>query len=727
MTRATVAELPPGLPNFGYCYSTVEGLAAGEPVRVGGDGRASIYCRLSWDLEGRVRGANRVALDSWQCAALGVRDGAGVELDGLGGTDLPDADFADVRLTRWSGGHAERGAAEHAAGLAGFLQASRYLLYPGLRFGYQPPGGAAPAEYEVAAVLVDGRPVEVAKAGTGLACFIRPGRGTSDWVPSYHQIGGLEPVIELLRREVELPLRRSRDLAAIGVRAPGGVLLYGPHGTGKTMLARAVGQHSGARVTFLSGAELASQPHAECAQALRAAFLPDDSATASADEPDGPPRLVIIDDLDFLAPDRSVPGADTRLLGLLHRLLDDPRRPVVLATTSRRDAIDPAIRGLARIGRQVAVPAPGEEDRKAILAVQTRWLPLSAAGPDRDELLTGLARRTAGFVGADLEALCRQAGALALRRAFPIDVLESGQPEAKAALEISDGDWAEALTLVTPSAIDGDVTDVPRTTFEDVAGQQQTVAELRERLVYPLHHPEVFAAMGLRMERGVLLYGPPGTGKTLLARAVAHECGCRFMAVRGSELLSKWFGESEQAVRDLFDRARSLAPCVVFFDEIDAIARRRGGGAHDGGASDRVVNQLLAEIDGLIDLGQVSIIGATNYRESIDPALLRPGRLGLQIPVPAPDADGLRQLFEMYLPETLRDHCAEWAGMSLGMSGADIAMIGREARLNALRRAGFERPAPVTPDDVATALDIRRRALRGDWHGSGARSSRTDP
>jgi transitional endoplasmic reticulum ATPase len=715
VTWATVTELPPRVVNFGYCYSTVAGLAASEPVRVRADGGASIYCRLSWDLEGRVRGADRVALDSWQCAALGARDGARVEVEGLRSADLPDADFADVRLARWQEGPAERGAAEHGPGLAGFLQASGYLLYPGLRFGYQPPGGTASAEYEVAAVLVEGRPAEVAKAGTGLACLIRPGRGSGGWVPTYHQIGGLEPVIELLRREIELPLQRSRDLAAVGVQAPGGVLLYGPHGTGKTMLARAVGQHSGARVTFLSGAELASQPHAECAQALRAAFLPEEPAMVGADEPDRPPRLVIIDDLDFIAPDRSVPGADTRLLGLLHRLLDDPRRPVVLATTSRRDAIDPAIRGLARIGRQVAVPAPGEEDRKAILTVQTRWLPLSAAGPDRDQLLTGLARRTAGFVGADLEALCRQAGALALRRAFPIGVLESDQPEAKVALEICDGDWAAALTLVTPSAIDVDVTDVPHTTFADVAGQPQTVAELRERLVYPLRHPEVFAAMGLQMERGVLLYGPPGTGKTLLARAVAHECSCRFMAVRGSELLSKWFGESEQAVRDLFDRARSLAPCVVFFDEIDAIARRRSGGAHDGGASDRVVNQLLAEIDGLIDLGQVSIIGATNYPESIDPALLRPGRLGLQIAVPAPDAGGLRQLFEMYLPETLSDHYAEWAGMSLGMSGADIAMIGREARLNALRRTGFEQPTPVTPEDVAMALGTRRQALRAGW------------
>jgi transitional endoplasmic reticulum ATPase len=711
VTTATVTELPPGAVSFGYCYSNVAGLVGGEPVLVRAESGTTIYCRLSWDLEGRVRGAGRIALDADQCAALGARDGARVAVDGLRSADLAAADFVDVRLTRWSGDQTERSAAEQGVGLPHFLQANRYLLYPGLRFGYQPPGGAAPADYEVAAVLAGGHPTEVATAGAGLACFIRPGHGSGDRVPSYLQVGGLESVIELLRREIELPLRRSSDLAAVGVRAPGGVLLYGPHGTGKTMLARAVAQHSGARVTFLSGAELASQPHAECERLLRAAFLPAGSDPNPADER---PRLVVLDDLDFLAPDRSVPGADTHLLGLMHRLLDEPGRPVVLATTSRRDAIDPAIRGLGRIGRQIAVPAPGEEERKAILAVQTRWLPLSATGANRDELLAGLARQTAGFVGADLEALCRQAGALALRRAFPLDVLESEEPEAKAPLEICEDDWSEALTLVTPSAIDGNVIDVPYTTFADVVGLSQTVATLRERLVFPLRHPEVFAAMGLRMERGVLLYGPPGTGKTLLARAVATECGCRFMALRGSELLSKWFGESEQAVRDLFDRARSLAPCVVFFDEIDAIARRRSGGAHDGGASDRVVNQLLAEIDGLIDLGQVSIIGATNSRESIDPALLRPGRLGLQIAVPAPDADGLRQLFEKYLPESLRDHCAQWAALSSGMTGADIAMIGREARLNTLRRTGFEQPSAVTAEDVTAAVDARRAALRAD-------------
>ena len=699
MTIATVRALAPGRVSFGYCYSNIAGLAPGVPVRVLTEQGPTIYCVVSWYTENLFPGPDQVALDTWQCTALSVRGGDQVIVEPTRADDLPQADFADLRLSNVSGEPSPYG-----GGLTSFLLSNRYLLYPGLRFCYQPPGHSAALEYEVVSVLADGQTVPAARPHAGLAYYLRPGR-VAAWVPSYHHIGGLEPVLEILRRDIELPLRRADELARLGVRTPDGVLLYGPHGTGKTTVARAVGEHTGVQVTFLSGAELASRPHAECEEALRSAFRSADDERGEA------PRLIIIDDLDFIAPNRSTPGAATHLLGLLLRLLDEPGRPVVLATTTRRDAIDPAVQRLGRIGQQVAVPAPGEQDRRAILDVQTRWLPLSATAEQRDELLTGLAQRTAGFVGADLEALCRQAGSLALRRTFPDDVLESGESEGRAPLTIRHADWEGALTLVTPSAVDIDVSEVPLTTFDDVVGQPQTVAALRERLILPLLHPEIFAEAGLSVERGVLLYGPPGTGKTLLARAVANECGRRFMAVRGSELLSKWFGESEQAVRDLFDRARSLAPCVVFFDEIDAIARRRRGGEHDGGTSDRVVNQLLAEIDGFLDLGQVSVIGATNNRENMDPALLRSGRLGLQIEVPLPDAEGRRELFRKYLPENVHQHCADWDVLSAGMSGADIAMVGREARLNALRRVGFEKAVPVDVDDVVAALQARHRAL----------------
>ncbi|WP_117212326.1 ATP-binding protein [Allorhizocola rhizosphaerae] len=238
------------------------------------------------------------------------------------------------------------------------------------------------------------------------------------------------------------------------------------------------------------------------------------------------------------------------------------------------------------------------------------------------------------------------------------------------------------------------------------------MTELTERLILPLTRPQLFADAGLRIERGVLLYGPPGTGKTLLAKAIAHECGARFISVRGPELLTEWFGESEQAVRDLFERARSVAPCVIFFDEIEALARRRSGGATDSGAADRVVNQLLAEIDGLVDLGQVSVIGATNNRESIDPAILRPGRLGLLIEVPLPDVTGRTELFAMYLDApALRERFLHYAAITGGASGAEIAMISREARLNALRRVGFERAEPVSDADVLAGIQRRAASL----------------
>jgi transitional endoplasmic reticulum ATPase len=713
MPTAEVYALTASDVSFGDCYTNVSGILAGEPARITAGHNAAIYCRRVWhpELEGAFRGSSQIALDAWQRAALGVQDGDTVLVEGISEAEVPVADLVELRLTRWTGPRVD-----HSAGLPDFLRANRYLLYPGLRFGYQPLGGAGTGVYQVTLVKSGGQSVAVARVAGELVYNVRPDHGTGDWPPSYDEIAGLDSVVALLRREVELPLRRAKELAAVGVKPPAGVLLYGPPGTGKTMLARAVAHSSGARVTFVSGPELAGRPLSTCEGELRAAF--------AANEPDQVPGLVVIDDLDFLAPPRNRPGPTAPLLGLLQQLLDQPNRPIVLATTSKRDEIEPAIRRLGRIGRQIRVPAPSENDRKAILQVHTRWLPLALSPADqeegaapphestRSELLSELARKTAGFVGADLEALCHEAGCLALRRAFPLGVLESEEPEAQAPLQIERSDWDEALKLVTSSVIDSDVSDVPLTKFADVAGLPETVTTLRERLVYPVSRPEIFAAAGLHMERGVLLYGPPGTGKTLLARAVANECGCRFMAVSGSELLTKWFGESEQAVRDLFDRARAAAPCVVFFDEIDAIARRRSGGDQDGGASDRVVSTLLAEIDGLIDLGQVSIIGATNDKDKIDPALLRPGRLGLQIEVRLPDTAGRRELFAMYLPEALKGECGQWADQSPGLSGADIRMIAREAALNALRRAGFERPEPVRADDVTAALAARVSAMR---------------
>ncbi|MGI5247133.1 AAA family ATPase [Dactylosporangium sp. CA-139066] len=694
MTAATVQRTPTDI-HYGNCFSSVPGLPAGAPVRICA-GDAVIYCTLAWDLGNRFDRPGRVALDRWQCEALGVDHEDTAEVDPIEPQLVPAADAVELSVLRWSGTPGE-----HRTGLVEFLRNGRYLLYPGLRFTYRPLGGRDTSEYRIESVHAGGAAVGVATVGPHLTTAVRRPQGVADWPPTYDDVGGHDEAIALLRREVELPLRRPADLAAIGVDAPPGVLLYGPPGTGKTLLARAVSHHSGVPFTLVSGSELAGRQPQEAETVLRAAFAMEGDTG----------RIVVIDDIDYLAPDRSVPRMNGALLSILQRLLDEHRRPVVIATTSRRDDIDPGIRRLGRLGRQIAVGAPGESDRRAILMVHTRDLALGFGEQERAELVTDLARRTAGFVGADLEALCHEAGRVALRRAFPADVLESANPVPQAPLQIQRDDWEEALTLVTPSAIGSLVSEIPPTTFADVAGLPDTVAELTERLILPLSRPHVFAAAGLRMERGVLLYGPPGTGKTLLARAIAHECGARFMSVRGPELLTKWFGESEQAVRDLFERARSVAPCVIFFDEIEAIARRRTGGETDSGAADRVVNQLLAEIDGLVDLGQVCIIGATNNPAGIDEAILRPGRLGLHIEVPLPDQAGREALFRMYLDsDELRERCAEYAAMTPGSSGADIAMIAREARLAALRRVGFDYAEPVRDEDVLAGIRRPGRA-----------------
>ncbi|GIE35208.1 hypothetical protein Ait01nite_082530 [Actinoplanes italicus] len=694
MTAATVQSAGTDT-IYGSCFASIPGLAAGSPLRIESR-NAAIFCRAAWDLNNRLTQPDRVMLDRWQYAALGIADGDRVEVDRIDTAQVAVADSVELELASWTGP-----SLDERAGLTEFLRNGHYLLHPGLRFVYHPLGTESSGEFVVLAVRAGGVPVDVASIGDGLAISVRRPAGSAPHAPGYGDIGGHEHVIALLRREVELPLRRPADLTAIGVNAPSGVLIYGPPGTGKTLLARAVAANSGARVTLLSGPALAAQQPPEAEAALRSAFAAET----------GPAHLVILDDIDWIAGDRSAPGPQSPLLSVLLQLLDAPNRPVVIATTTRRDHIDPGIRRLGRIGHQVPVAAPSEEERRAVLTVHTRYLALSCGEPERTELITGLARRTAGFVGADLAALCDEAGRVALRRVFPAEELESERPVARAALQIQPDDWEEALTLVSPSAIGSVVSEVPATTFADIAGLGSIATELTERLILPLSRPQVFAEAGLRMERGVLLYGPPGTGKTLLARAVAHECGARVIAVRGPELLTKWFGESEQAVRDLFERARSVAPCVVFFDEIEAVARRRGGTA-DSGAADRVVNQLLAEMDGLVDLGQVSIIGATNNPDAIDPAILRPGRLGLHIEVPLPDHAGRTELFAMYLrTEVLADRYEYYASMTDGCSAAEVAMIGREARLGALRRVGFAHAEPIADEDVLAG--IRRRVPGG--------------
>ncbi|MFD8202834.1 AAA family ATPase [Streptomyces sp. NPDC059701] len=705
----------------GHCYTNAPGAAAGDLLRVTSP-HATVHCRVAWDLTDRFGATAEIALDRWQRAALGAAHGAPVSVER---EDGPVPEATGIRLDLL------RGAAASGPELRDFLAVGRYPLYPGLRFCHRPLGAAGDGadgygEYVVERVVAGAADVPVAEVGRLLEVVVRRSPALRAVRPGYEDLGGIDDVVGLLRREIEVPLRRAEDLRRLGVQAPAGILLHGPPGTGKTTLARAVSTRcaqDGVDTVVLRGPALVTQQREDAEAALRAALHP----VAEGD----PPRLVVLEDVDYLAPARDTPVVGGSLLGLLHELLDRPDRPVIIATTSRPDDVDAAIRRLGRLGQGIRMPLPSEDDRRAILAIHTRDLSL-AAGDEaaRAALLRDLAARTSGFVGADLAALCHEAGRVALRRAFPLELLDTGpdgggaavegpggpgdgtRPDTPAgalepvcALRIQEADWTAALTLVTPSAIGGVVPELPDTGFADVVGLDDTVTQLRERLILPLRDPGLFAEAGVRVERGVLFHGPPGTGKTLLARALAHECGRRFLSVRGPELLNQWFGESERAVRDLFERARHLAPSILFFDEVDALAPRRTNGTGDGGAANRVVNQLLAELDGLEDLGQVTVVAATNNHERIDPALLRPGRLGLHIEVPLPDLAGRQALFALYLPPgTVDEHLAEYARRADGMSGAGIAMAAREARLSALRRGRFEEALPVCHDDVLAGL-----------------------
>ncbi|WP_336110002.1 AAA family ATPase [Streptomyces sp. PTD9-10] len=722
----------------GHCFTNAPGSAAGDLLRVATPD-AAIYCRVVWDLADRFGPEPEIALDRWQRGALGCAAGTEVRVEPEHGP-VPTADEVRLNLLR--------GSTASGPELRDFLAAGRYPLYPGLRFCHRPLGAAGDGadgygEYVVDRVVAEGTEVPVAAVDPLLRVTVQRSPALRAVWPGYEDLGGIDDVVALLRREIEVPLRRAEELRRLGVYAPAGILLHGPPGTGKTTLARAVSMRcaqDGVETVMLRGSALVTQQREEAEAELRDAFRP----VADGERT----RLVVLEDVDYLAPARDTPVVGGSLLGLLHELLDRPDRPVIIATTSRPDDVDAAIRRLGRLGQGIRMPLPSEADRRAILAIHTRDLSLATDDETaRTALLRDLAARTSGFVGADLAALCHEAGRVALRRAFPLDMLEhedaahgteSEDPEAAyeregtaspgealepvCALRIQEADWTAALTLVTPSVIGGVVPELPTTGFADVVGLDDTVTQLRERLILPLRNPALFAEAGVRVERGVLFHGPPGTGKTLLARALAHECGSRFLSVRGPELLDKWFGESERAVRDLFQRARNLAPSILFFDEVDALAPRRNSGGGDGGAANRVVNQLLAELDGLEDLGHVTVVGATNNHERIDPALLRPGRLGLHIEVPLPDEAGRAALFALYLPQgAVTDRIPEYARRSDGMSGAGIAMVAREARLAALRRGRFEELLPVSHDDVLQGLAAVRAGTRAHTAGTNGR------
>jgi transitional endoplasmic reticulum ATPase len=457
---------------------------------------------------------------------------------------------------------------------------------------------------------------------------------------TYEDIGGLHEELQRIREMIELPLKHPELFRHLGIEPPKGVILYGPPGSGKTLIAKAIANETGAHFVSINGPEIMSKFYGESEARLREVFQ---EAEQNA------PSIIFIDELDAIAPKRSeVTGeVERRVVSQLLTLMDGLRsrgQVVVMGATNRMEAIDPALRRPGRFDREIRIGVPDRNGRKEILLIHTRRMPLAD-----DVNIDELADITHGFVGADIAALTREAAMNALRRFLPhIDLEKEIIPaEILEQIKVTRDDFANALKNIQPSALREVVLEIPNVKWEEIGGLETVKQELREAVEWPIKYPEVFKRLGIRPPRGILLYGPPGTGKTLLAKAVATESQANFISVKGPEVLSKWVGESEKAVREVFRKARETAPCIVFFDELDSIAPRRG--LHtDAGVTDRIVNQLLTEMDGMQTLKGVVIMGATNRPDILDPALLRPGRFDRVLYVPPPDKAARLQIFKIH-------------------------------------------------------------------------------
>ncbi|WP_353205187.1 CDC48 family AAA ATPase [Sphingomonas sp.] len=522
---------------------------------------------------------------------------------------------------------------------------------------------------------------------------------------TYDDIGGMGPTIDQLREMVELPLRYPELFQRLGVDPPKGVLLHGPPGTGKTRLARAVANESAAEFFLINGPEIMGSAYGESEGKLRQVF--EEAAKAA-------PSIVFIDEIDSIAPKRGqVSGeAEKRLVAQLLTLMDGLEaraNVVVIAATNRPEAIDEALRRPGRFDREIVIGVPDERGRREILGIHTRGMPLGDK-VDLDEL----SRTTYGFVGADLAALAREAAIEAVRKLMPRLNLSEGTipPEILDTLAVTREDFLDALKRVQPSAMREVMVEAPRVRWDDVGGLDDAQIRLKEGVELPLKDPDAFRRLGIRPAKGFLLYGPPGTGKTLLAKAVAREAQANFIATKSSDLLSKWYGESEQQIAKLFARARQVAPCVIFIDELDSLVPTRGSGMGEPQVTERVVNTILAEMDGLEELQSVVVIGATNRPNLIDPALLRPGRFDELIYVGVPDRAGRERILKIQtgkMPLASDVDLATVAARTDRFTGADLEDVVRRAGLNALRRS--LQAAEVSMVDFEEALKDSRASV----------------
>ncbi len=499
---------------------------------------------------------------------------------------------------------------------------------------------------------------------------------------TYDDLGGLKNEIQKIREMVELPMRHPELFDKIGIESPKGVLLYGPPGTGKTLLAKAVAGETNSNFTSLSGPEIMAKHYGESEEKLRDIFK-------QAEE--NAPSIIFIDEIDSIAPKREeVTGElEKRIVSQLLTLMDGMKsrgKVVVIAATNRPDSIDPALRRPGRFDREIEIGIPDDEGRLQILNIHTRGMPL-----DKKVDLKKISKTTHGFVGADLEVLCKEAAMRSLRRILPEINLEEEKvsKEVLQKIKITSNDFTDALKEVRPSALREVLVQIPNVSWDEVGGLNKLKEELREAIEWPLKYKDAFEYAHVSPPKGVLLYGPPGTGKTLIAKAVATTTESNFISIKGPELLSKWVGESEKGVREIFRKARMAAPCIIFFDEIDALVPRRGSGSSDSHVTENVVSQILTEIDGLEELHNVLIIGATNRLDIVDPALLRPGRFDRVIEVPNPDIAGIEMIFKIHTkdkPLAEEVNLKTLSEMAKGFSGAEIEEACNRAALLGVKR-----------------------------------------
>ncbi len=520
---------------------------------------------------------------------------------------------------------------------------------------------------------------------------------------TYEDLGGLHEEVKKVREMIELPLKHPELFERLGIEPPKGILLHGPPGSGKTLLAKAVANESGAKFFVINGPEVMSKFYGESEENLRKIF---EQAEKSA------PSIVFIDEIDSIAPKREeVKGeVEKRVVSQLLTLLDGLKargKLIIIGATNIPNAIDPALRRPGRFDREIELGVPNKEGRKEILQIHTRGMPL-----EKNVDLNRVAEITHGYVGADLNALCKEAAMYALRRVLPdMGTIKGDRPipqEILKRLVVTKEDFDYAMKMVEPSAMREVLIEVPKIKWDDIGGLEDVKKSLKEVIEWPLMYPDSFKRLGIKAPTGVMLFGPPGCGKTLIAKAVANESGANFISVKGPELLSMWVGESEKHVRDVFRRAKQVAPAIIFFDEIDALVPMRGS-QMDNNASERVVSQLLAEISGLEDMHDVVVVAATNRPDIVDPALLRPGRFERQILVPTPDDDSRIAILKVHTKDMPLGKDVNIESLARGIggySGADVEALVREAGMSAIRRS------PESKEVVKRDFDFAMKQIR---------------